>query len=108
MTADYGQAIRVLHHGCEEAVEYAGLDVHTPGLREMAMGIAFGYALALQVMTGRPAIEHIERALRVVGERHEQSIEEDGPEILSALPVLLEAIGVPHERWEEKRAKETR
>lgn len=97
MSADYGQAIRVMHHGCEEAIEYAGLD-QAEALRSVAFGVAFGYAFSLQIMTRRPAVEHLIRALRVVGERHGGQKPEDEPALLPALELLVEEMGVPHER----------
>lgn len=103
----YGQAIRVMHHGCEEAISYAGRD-HPESIRRYAFGVALGYALALQVMTRRPAIEHLERALRKVGEREGGQTPEDEPALLPALKTLIEAIGVPHEEWEIERAAERR
>lgn len=106
MTDDkYGQAIRVLHHGCEEAIEVAG-GTESERFRLFALGASFGYALALEVMTRRPAVEHVERALRVVGERHGGQTPEDEPVLLPSLYLLSETLGVPHEAWEKKRAAE--
>lgn len=106
MTADYGQAIRVMHHGCEESLRmldsYAGAG-EDPG-KQVLLGVAVGYAYALEVMTGRPASEHLRANLRRIIPKKNLT----DPAVLQRVENLVHGLPRPPHVDYETRVKEQR
>lgn len=99
----YGAAIRVMHHGCEQALLGAAEAVLPPFPNKDealgALGVAQGYAYALEVMTRRAAPDHLRAAVRRLVDADEWPDAVSAETLEASMTRLAKS---PHAEWEKR------